>query len=99
MLAERNPPVTEADPVDAAMAWHGNDARATIQALLEDRVRLQEQLAIAKACVSKGFTRGWRPRKRRRSGGESAKDNWSHQKRAGVGIEGSLVGNFPQFYG
>lgn len=49
------------NPVDAAMSWHGNDARATIAALLEDRAKLQEQLEIAKACMSKGFTRGWRP--------------------------------------
>ncbi|WP_308422565.1 dehydrogenase [Rhizobium anhuiense] len=43
------------------MAWHGGDPRATIEALLQDRVRLQEQLAIAKACMGKGYTRGWMP--------------------------------------
>lgn len=30
------------------MAWHGGDPRATIEALLLDRVRLQGQLAIAR---------------------------------------------------
>lgn len=49
------------NPVDAAMAWHGGDPRATIEALLQDRIWLQEQLAIAKACMGKGYTRGWMP--------------------------------------
>jgi len=61
MLVERNIPAAASNPVDAAMAWHGNDPRATIEALLADRVRLQEQLAMARACISKGFTRGWFP--------------------------------------
>ncbi|MBY5422220.1 dehydrogenase [Rhizobium leguminosarum] len=51
----------ESNPVDAAMAWHGGDPRATIDALLKDRERLCEQLAIARACISKGYARGWLP--------------------------------------
>ncbi|MBY3139033.1 dehydrogenase [Rhizobium laguerreae] len=51
----------ESNPVDAAMAWHGGDPRATIDALLKDRERLCEELAIARACISKGYTRGWLP--------------------------------------
>ncbi|MGO6941251.1 dehydrogenase [Rhizobium johnstonii] len=60
MLAERYT-TPEPNPVDAAMTWHGGDPRATIDALLKDRERLCEQLAIARACISKGYTRGWLP--------------------------------------
>ncbi|MBA5800721.1 dehydrogenase [Rhizobium changzhiense] len=60
MLAECHT-TQESNPVDAAMAWHGGDPRATIDALLKDRERLCEQLAIARACISKGYTRGWLP--------------------------------------
>ncbi|WP_246651741.1 dehydrogenase [Rhizobium laguerreae] len=60
MLAERHMK-PETNPVDAAMDWHGGDPRATIDALLKDRERLCEQLAIAQACISKGYTRGWLP--------------------------------------
>ncbi|NKN12296.1 dehydrogenase [Rhizobium laguerreae] len=60
MLAERHT-TPESNPVYAAMAWHGGDPRATIDALLKDRERLCEQLAIARACISKGYTRGWLP--------------------------------------
>ncbi|MBY3173125.1 MULTISPECIES: dehydrogenase [Rhizobium] len=59
MLAERHTP-PESNAVDAA-TWHGGDPRATIDALLKDRERLCEQLEIARACVSKGYTRGWLP--------------------------------------
>ncbi|MGO7969892.1 dehydrogenase [Rhizobium ruizarguesonis] len=60
MLAERDK-IADTNPVDAAMAWHGGDPRATIEALLQDRIRLQEQLAIARVCMGKGYTRGWMP--------------------------------------
>ncbi len=60
MLAERDQ-IADTNPVDAAMAWHGDDPRGTIEALLQDRIRLQEQLAIARACMGKGYTRGWMP--------------------------------------
>ncbi len=60
MLVQRDNP-KEADAVDEAMAWHGGDARATIEALLKDRERLQDQLFMAQACMSRGFTRGWMP--------------------------------------
>lgn len=45
MLAQQNTS-HQADAVDDAMAWHGNDARATIEALLQDRIRLQQELAM-----------------------------------------------------
>ncbi|WP_029874695.1 hypothetical protein [Rhizobium leguminosarum] len=60
MLAERDK-IADTNPVNAAMAWHGGDPRATIEALLQDCIRLQEQLSIAKACMGKGYTRGWMP--------------------------------------
>lgn len=47
--------------VEAELAWHGGDAKATIAELLKDRLFLREQLALADGAGSRGFTRGWRP--------------------------------------
>ena len=58
------PPVEEEDPIDeveAALAWHGGDARAAIAALLDDCRHLRLQLALTEAAMSRGFTRGWSP--------------------------------------
>ncbi|MBY5767536.1 hypothetical protein HFO06_31380 [Rhizobium leguminosarum] len=52
-LAERHT-TPESNTVDAAMACHGG-IRAQQCALLKDRERLCEQLAIAQACISKGI--------------------------------------------
>lgn len=60
MFAKQEPTV-EISAVDEAMAWHSGDARATIEALLQDRIKLLEELAMAKACMSRGYTRGWAP--------------------------------------
>ncbi|RWY83967.1 dehydrogenase [Rhizobium leguminosarum] len=51
------------NPTPSTQLWPGTegDPRATIDALLRDRERLCEQLAIAQACISKGYTRGWLP--------------------------------------
>jgi hypothetical protein len=61
MLAKQDAFVAETNAVDEAMAWHGGDARATIDALLQDRVKLLDELAMARACMSRGYTRGWMP--------------------------------------
>ncbi|WP_440982215.1 dehydrogenase [Shinella sumterensis] len=53
------------DPVDAALAWHGGDARATIETLLADCAHLQRQLDLMRAAMGRGFTRGWEPSVRR----------------------------------
>ena len=60
------PPVEE-DPIDeveAALAWHGGDARAAIATLLDDCRHLRLQLALTGAAMSRGFTRGWSLRRR-----------------------------------
>ncbi|WP_051904110.1 hypothetical protein [Neorhizobium vignae] len=67
MLAQKNL-IQAADAVDQALAWHDGDHRATIQTLLEDCAHLQAELAVASACLSKGFTRGWRPQAERQEG-------------------------------
>ncbi|MCJ8147961.1 dehydrogenase [Shinella sedimenti] len=66
-------PVTDAatldaaddDPVDAALAWHGGDVRATIETLLADCAHLQRQFDLMRAAMGRGFTRGWEPSVRR----------------------------------
>ena len=51
----------ELDPVDAALALYGGDARATIAAALEMLQFVREQLALTEAAMSHGFTRGFKP--------------------------------------
>jgi hypothetical protein len=53
--------VENTDPVEAALAWHDGDVRATIETLLEDCGHLREQLEIARSFLSKGITRGCVP--------------------------------------
>ncbi|QRM44660.1 hypothetical protein [Rhizobium sp. BG4] len=60
MLAEKKT-VENTDQVEAALAWHDGDARATIETLLADCGHLREQLEIARSFLSKGITRGWSP--------------------------------------
>ena len=55
----------EADPVEHALAWHDGDARAAIRTLLDDNAHLRQQLAIAKAAMGYGYTRGWLPSEER----------------------------------
>jgi hypothetical protein len=61
MLAEKTTTIEATDTVEAALAWHDGDARATIETLLEDCGHLREQLEIARSFLSKGITRGWSP--------------------------------------
>ncbi len=49
------------DPVDAALALYGGDARATIAAALDMLQFIRGQLALTEAAMSHGFTRGFRP--------------------------------------
>jgi uncharacterized protein involved in tellurium resistance len=51
----------EFDAIDAALAWHDGDARATIATLLNDCSFLREQLLLASRAISHGMTRGWLP--------------------------------------
>ena len=55
----------ETDPVEHAIAWHDGDARAAIRTLLEDCAHLRGQLAMAKAAMGHGYTRGWMPSEER----------------------------------
>ncbi len=61
MAAAGLPVGPDADAVDAALAWHGGDPRATIETLLADCGHLRVQLAAARNCISRGLTRGWLP--------------------------------------
>lgn len=47
--------------VEAALAYHGGDARAAVATLLDDCRHLRLQLALAEGAMSRGMTRGWRP--------------------------------------
>jgi hypothetical protein len=61
--ADPTPPdVPEADHVDAVLSYHEGDARAAIATLLGDVRHLRLQLALADGVMSRGMTRGWRPR-------------------------------------
>ncbi|OWV92771.1 dehydrogenase [Rhizobium sp. R72] len=57
-------PMTKEDvdfEVQAALAWHDDDVKATIATLLEDIRHLRHQLALAESAMSRGMTRGWKP--------------------------------------
>ncbi|OWK23329.1 dehydrogenase [Rhizobium yanglingense] len=57
-------PLTKEDvdfEVQAALAWHDDDARATIATLLEDIRHLRMQLLLTEGAMSRGMTRGWTP--------------------------------------
>ena len=47
--------------VNAALAWHNGDPRATIATLIDDLRHIKLQLALAEGAMSRGMTRGWRP--------------------------------------
>ncbi|MGN7295409.1 hypothetical protein [Rhizobium sp. SAFR-030] len=50
-----------AEEIEAALAYHGGDARAAVATLLDDCRHLRLQLALAEGAMSRGMTRGWRP--------------------------------------
>ena len=55
---------TDADlrwAVEAELAFHDGDFKATIADLIKDRQYLRQQLELADFAGSKGFSRGWRP--------------------------------------
>lgn len=57
-------PLTKKDldfEVQAALAWHDDDAHATIATLLEDIRHLRKQLVLSEGVMSRGMTRGWTP--------------------------------------
>lgn len=54
------PPISvpEIDPIDAALAENGGDARATISMLLQDCDFLRTELSVATRGVSRGMVYG-----------------------------------------
>ncbi|WP_082910109.1 hypothetical protein [Sinorhizobium glycinis] len=60
MLAAQSLPEEIIDPIEEALSFHEGNARVTIATLLADCGHLRQQLRTAKACISRGFTRGWR---------------------------------------
>jgi hypothetical protein len=56
------PAADEVDLVDSVLHACGGDARLAIRELLADADFLRDQLFIASELMSKGMSRGWRPR-------------------------------------
>jgi hypothetical protein len=54
--------VAEVDLAESVLTAHGGDALAAIRSLLDDADFLRDQLFIASNLMSKGISRGWRPR-------------------------------------
>ena len=64
MQTMSNKPSNEIDAdfeVEAVLAFHDDDKKATITTLLADIKHLRLQLALADAAMSHGMTRGWPP--------------------------------------
>ncbi|NLS06264.1 hypothetical protein HGP14_23345 [Rhizobium sp. P32RR-XVIII] len=58
-------PATKEDvdyEVEAALAFHDEDAKATIATLLADIRHLRLQLALTESAISRGMVRGWSPK-------------------------------------
>ena len=64
-LFEEPAPLAPEDEVMLALAWHEGDPIATIATLIEDCAFLRSELAAAEALLSKGYGRGWVPRRSR----------------------------------
>lgn len=52
----------EVDLAESVLTAHGGDALAAIRSLLEDADFLRDQLYIASSLMSRGISRGWRPK-------------------------------------
>jgi hypothetical protein len=59
---ERASPPQEIDLVDALICAHGGDARRAVHELMLDADFLRDQLATAALLMSRGYSRGWRPK-------------------------------------
>ncbi|KRD25402.1 hypothetical protein ASE37_24790 [Rhizobium sp. Root268] len=53
------------DEVGEVLAWHDGDVRASIRTLLADLKQTREQLAFAEQMIGNGFSRGWKPSRRK----------------------------------
>ncbi|WP_137157430.1 hypothetical protein [Rhizobium sp. FKL33] len=52
----------DVDLVDAMIAAYGGDARRAVGELMLDADFLRDQLSTAAMLISRGYTRGWRPK-------------------------------------
>jgi hypothetical protein len=52
----------QVDLVDAMICAHGGDARRAVHELMLDADFLRDQLATAALLMSRGYSRGWRPK-------------------------------------
>ena len=48
--------------LEEVLAYHDGDALAAVKTLLDDCRHLRGQLAITECAMSRGLTRGWRPK-------------------------------------
>lgn len=48
--------------LEEVLAYHGGDARAAVQTLLDDCRHLRRELVLTEGAMSRGMTRGWKPR-------------------------------------
>lgn len=49
------------DEIDDILAYYKGDARAALQALLDERHFLLREIEYASMAMSLGFARGWKP--------------------------------------
>ncbi|MGV3551143.1 hypothetical protein [Rhizobium sp.] len=65
-LFETEPaPLVPENEVMLALAWHDGDPIATIATLIGDCAFLRSELDAAEALLSKGYGRGWVPKRAR----------------------------------
>ncbi|CZT36401.1 hypothetical protein GA0004734_00034000 [Rhizobium sp. 9140] len=55
------PHAPEMTELQQVLAYHNGNTVAAVETLLKDCRHLREQLTLAGAAASIGFTRGWRP--------------------------------------
>jgi hypothetical protein len=48
--------------LDEVLSYHGGDALAAVQTLLDDCKHLRRELVLTEGAMSRGMTRGWKPR-------------------------------------
>ena len=58
--------------LEQVLAYHGGDALAAVQTLLDDCRHLRGELALAEGLMSAGIARGWRPQYERQDDARTA---------------------------
>lgn len=67
MGAESISTPAEIDLAEAMIAAHGGDARRAVRELMADADFLRDQIATVAVLMSRGYSRGWRPKYERLS--------------------------------